>query len=325
MMNSPWLFFMHQLPPKPDYLRVKIWRQLQKSGAIQVRNSVYVLPNSDAAYESFGWILKSVQGEGGDGAICEARFIDGLLDTQVEALFSEARNESYREISKAAKELLKMFGKKKAPTDEERSQIETNLQKLKRQCEIVAERDYFGASDRETAQGLLSDLERKCKLQSPGSASIQGKAVALKDLKDRTWVTRRGVHIDRLACAWLIKKFIDEDAKFKFVDSKEYKHKKDELRFDMTDAEFTHEGDDCSFEVIIRRLNLKEPALKELSEIIHDIDLRDEKFQRTEASGVERIVNGIVLNYKDDLVRIERTSEVFDDLYGYFNVKRKGK
>ena len=322
MTKVPWILLIHQLPPKPDYLRVKVWRLLQKIGSIQIKNSVYVLPNTGHARESFAWILKTIENEGGDGAVCEARFIEGLTDSRIEALFNEARNESFQEVVDSAKALLKAFDKKKKRTNEDLRQIEQSLQRLNRQFDLIAEIDFFGASGRETTQGLLREIDGKCRLQSPGSAAIQGEAIPIQDILGRTWVTRQGLHVDRLACAWLIRKFIERKARFKFVDAKDYKHSKGELRFDMSHAEFTHEGDDCSFEVIIRRLNLREPALKELSEIIHDIDLKDEKFKREEARGLERIIGGIVLSHKDDLIRIDRASLLFDDLYSYFKAKR---
>src|SRR5207342_2478419 len=99
----------------------------------------------------------------------------------------------------------------------------------------------------------------------------------VENLKGRVWVTRQGVHIDRIACAWLIRRFIDEQARFKFVLPRNYVPEQNELRFDMFDAEFTHEGDNCSFEVLVERFSIREPGIRALAEIIHDIDLKDSK------------------------------------------------
>ena len=135
------------------------------------------------------------------------------------------------------------------------------------------------------------------------------------DFRGRTWVTRAGIHVDRLASAWLIQRFIDPEARFKFVRTTGYRHKSGELRFDMFDAEYTHVGDRCTFEVLLDRFGLTEAALQEVSEIIHDLDLKDSKFARAETDGIGAVIAGIVLAHADDDSRLERGSALFDDLY----------
>ena len=120
-------------------------------------------------------------------------------------------------------------------------------------------------------------------------------------LRDRTWVTRQGVYVDRIASAWLIRRFIDPQARFKFVSGKGYRPQAGELRFDMFEAEFTHEGDKCTFEVLLERGALKDPALRAIAEIIHDIDLKDDKFGRTEVAGIRTLVEGISIATEDEL------------------------
>ena len=142
-------------------------------------------------------------------------------------------------------------------------------------------------------------------------------------LRNRTWVTREGVYVDRIASAWLIRRFIDPEATFKFVSGKGYRPKQDELRFDMFEAEFTHEGDRCTFEVLLDQCRLKDAALRAIAEIIHDIDLKDGKFGRTEVAGIRTLMEGIGAATSDDTQRIARGSEVFNDLYEYFRKKRR--
>jgi hypothetical protein len=139
-------------------------------------------------------------------------------------------------------------------------------------------------------------------------------------VRGRTWVTRTGVHIDRIASAWLIRRFIDTEARFKFVLGG-YEPEKDELRFDMFEAEFTHEGDLCTFEVLVRRFGLKDSSLRQIAEIVHDIDLKDAKFGRPEAVGIDRLIVGIAMRQKSDEARIDDGGAVFESLYEYF--KRK--
>src|SRR5579863_2240081 len=90
--EARWLLLIHQIPPKPNYFRVKIWRRLQRLGAVAIKNSVYVLPKSDQAQEDFEWVLREIVQEGGDATLCEARLVEGLSDEQVEALFYAARD-----------------------------------------------------------------------------------------------------------------------------------------------------------------------------------------------------------------------------------------
>jgi hypothetical protein len=143
------------------------------------------------------------------------------------------------------------------------------------------------------------------------------------DYRKRIWVTRKGIHIDRMGSAWLIKRFIDPDAKFKFVPARGYRPEKGEIRFDMFDAEFTHEGDRCTFEVLVARLVPNGGALHAIAEIIHDIDLKDSKFERTEAAGIDTLITGICTRYKDDDERLQRGSAIFDDLFESFSRKRR--
>jgi hypothetical protein len=161
------------------------------------------------------------------------------------------------------------------------------------------------------------------RVQAQGSPA--GKAAAakqqLQDFQDRTWVTRKGIHVDRMASAWLIRRFIDPNARFKFVPSKGYQSQPGEIRFDMYEAEFTHEGDRCTFEVLIERMGISDPGLGPIAEIVHDIDLKDAKFVREETPGIDRLIAGIAMANKDDEARLVRGTAVFDDLYEFF--KRK--
>lgn len=157
--------------------------------------------------------------------------------------------------------------------------------------------------------------------------SLQQEASATGDgtgaLTGRVWVTRAGMHVDRIASAWLIRRFIDPQARFKFVPAKGYLPEPGELRFDMFEAEFTHEGDRCTFEVLLMRAGLSDPALAPIAEIVHDIDLKDGKFGREEASGIARLVEGIAVANQDDHARIERGAAVLNDLYEYFQTRRE--
>jgi hypothetical protein len=133
-------------------------------------------------------------------------------------------------------------------------------------------------------------------------------------------VTRRGVHVDRIASAWLIHRFIDSDARFEFVeDQRGYTPAKGTVRFDMFDAEYTHQGDRCTFETLLARFKLADDrALRAIAEMVHDVDCKDGKFARAETAGFERLIAGIVRRNATDETRLDRGAQTLDDLYESF-------
>jgi hypothetical protein len=246
-----WLLLIHQIPPKPDYLRVKVGRRLARIGAVALKNTVYVLPRSDAAQEDFEWVLREVIGAGGEAALVEARFVDGLSDVDIENLFRAARDADFAAIAKDARELDARIDSRSLDERDVRRQLDSELVRLERRLEEISGLDFFGAPGREPAHGLLVALRARLTLPVPTPSETSDAAII--HVRGKTWVTRGGVHIDRIASAWLIRRFIDSDASFKFVPAKGYQPRAGELRFDMFDAEYTHEGDQCTFEVLCTR------------------------------------------------------------------------
>jgi hypothetical protein len=310
-----WLLLIHQLPPKPAYLRVKIWRRLQRLGAITLKNAVYVLPADEQRHEDFQWIRREIVGAGGEATICAARFVDGLTDSEVEAQFRAAREPDYaalaEEVRRAATQLSGAKPRDSARVDE----IEEAIARFRRRLNEVNAIDFFGAPGRAESERLLHALENRL---APYRAAPRGDAAAPIPLpKNAVWVTRRDVHVDRIASAWLIRRFIDTAARFKFVPSEGYRPKPGEVRFDMFEAEFTHEGDACTFEVLLVRARLSDPALLAIGGIVHDLDLKDGKFGRPETPGIDQVLRGIALGHADDRARLDRGAAVFDDLYQY--------
>ncbi|HEX2229116.1 MAG TPA: chromate resistance protein ChrB domain-containing protein [Candidatus Binatia bacterium] len=318
--DAPWLLLIHQIPPKPNYLRVKIWRRLQRLGAVAIKNSVYALPVSDQTREDFQWVLREIVQGGGDGTLCEARLIDGLTDDQVQALFQTAREADYGEVAVDARRLAKTLPKGKLP-EEITAQIEQDIARLRRHLDEIIAIDFFGAPGREAATGLVTGIEARIRGSKGSARSFEDGKSPRDDLIGKTWVTRKGIHVDRMASAWLIHRFIDRDAKFKFVSAKGYKPLDGEIRFDMFEAEYTHEGDLCTFEVLLDSFGLTDSALTMIGEIVHDIDLKDSKFERDESQGIDHLVMGIAMAHKDDETRLGQAAAVFDNLYEYF--KRK--
>ena len=322
VLAHSWLLLIHQLPAKPAYLRVKVWRRLQDIGAVAVKNAVHALPMNEETQEDFEWLLREIREGGGEAFVCEARLIDGLSDEEVRTLFDRARDADYAELSKEVEALSKSLLRRKASRDRT-TELRTQIARLRKRLAEIAAIDFFGAIGRETAEELLRSLEAQLDKDEPVASKAKPEPSLAETLRNRTWVTREGVYADRIASAWLIRRFIDPEARFKFVSGKGYRPQEGELRFDMFEAEFTHEGDKCTFEVLLERAALKDSALRAIAEIIHDIDLKDDKFGRTEVAGIRTLLDGIRVSTSDDARRIERGSEAFNDLYEFFRKKRR--
>jgi hypothetical protein len=315
-----WLLLVHQIPAKPAYLRVKVWRRLQSIGAVAVKNAVYALPAGEQAQEDFAWLLREIAEGGGEAMICEARLVDGLTDEEVRGLFNAARDQDYDALAKEARALAAGLRRKAGP--QQRAEARAQLARLSvRQAQIVA-LDFFGANGREAADGLIAGLEETLREEKVAEPIPVATAGPLAELQGRVWVTRHGVHVDRIACAWLVRRFIDPDARFKFVPPRGYVPMEGELRFDMFQAEFTHQGDRCSLEVLLARSGLRDRALQAIAEIVHDIDLKDGKFGREECPGIKSLIAGVAMAHPDDEARIAAGSTILDNLFAYFRKKR---
>src|SRR6188472_4412893 len=321
-LAQSWLLLVYQLPAQPAYLRVKVWRRLQALGAIPIKNAVHALPMNEGTQEDFEWLLREIGKGGGDAVLCEARLIDGISDDQVRRLFDEARDRDYDEITNEVLALSKSVRGK--PKGEAINEFRSQTARLRKRLADVVAIDFFAAIGRQKAEAALTSLEARLNADDPvKKPADQLSTKKIGELAGNTWVTRQGVHIDRIGSAWLIRRFIDPHAQFKFVSGKTYRPQAHELRFDMFEAEFTHEGDQCTFEVLLERCVPKDSALRAIAEIIHDIDLKDDKFGRTEVAGIRTLIEGISVATKDDSDRIARGTEVFNSLYEYFKKKRR--
>jgi hypothetical protein len=300
MNPDRWLLLVHQLPAKPDYLRAKVGRRLARLGAVPLKNSVYVLPNDAERQEDVQWLLREIGDGGGESWLVGARFLGGLDDTRVEELFRAARDEECVPVLAEARALYE----RGAPDADGRAGFVTELARLRKRHEEIAAIDFFGSNRRIELDGLLRALDAMLRPDPPAQGATMERG--------RTWVTRRGVKIDRIASAWLVRRFIDPDGRFKFVEARGYVPEAGELRFDMFDAEYTHEGDACTFEVLVRRFSVSAPGVAALAEIVHDIDLKDERYGRPETRGVAAQVEGIAAGTDDDEERLRQGFLLFD-------------
>lgn len=317
--GSPcWYLFLHQLPPKPPYFRAKVLRQLNKLGALAIKNSAYLLPANEDTLEDLQWVRRLILSGDGESWLFEAEAIEGFTTQSLKDAFRDLSRRKYEDVAGEARTLLeeqRQDADVSASADDEAEGTkppEYRLRKLKRRYAGIRRTDFFQAPEGPELAKLLGTIESTLE---PGTHIAPHLSFDIGSLQGRKWVTRRGIKVDRMASAWLIERFIDSTAEFQFVDPSDYEPGADDIRFDMFEGEFTHEGDMCTFEVLLVFLKLSDPALNAIAEIVHDIDLKDGKFGREETAGIAMILDGIVETHDDDKDRLAKGHDLFGSLY----------
>jgi hypothetical protein len=302
MIPSSWLLLLYGLSAKHNAERVSLWRKLRKFGALQLKTSAYVLPDAPPHFERFQWLAKQVRDDGGDATLVRVTEIEGLTNEQLGRLFNDARAEDYKELTSSIAAFIKSNQKRRSESHA------ADLEKLTQRFNEIRQIDYFDSPAAHDAQMLLRRAEG---LSRPkGSA---GRRLEAKQFVGKTWLTRPHPEIDRVGSAWLIRKFIDPKAKFVFATKPAACP--GAIPYDMLDVEFTHHGEDCTFETLLKRFAIADQAARQISEMIHDADLEDGKFQRCEAVGLDRVFKGWgKLGLNDDEI-LAKGFECFDALH----------
>ena len=305
-----WLLLVHTVPPKPAYFRAKVMRRLTNLGALPLKRSAYLLPSNESSLEDFQWLRQEICDQGGEAWVVDARFVAGSSDEEIRERFRAMRSSDYGALAAEARVLLDRL--RGSDSQQEPAAIEAERRRLLRRVEATRRIDFFNANEREELEALMSTLER---LTRPANKKPSA-APAREELRSRTWVTRRGVKVDRMASAWLIRRFIDPAARFVFVDPDNTPPLPDAVRFDMFEGEFTHDGNRCTFEVLLGVSERSEDrGLVAIAQIVHDLDLRDDRYQRAETAGVAAMIDGLISRFDDDHRRIAESAALFDALY----------
>jgi hypothetical protein len=301
-----WLLLMHQIQPKPEALRVKVWRALQRLGAAQIKNSVYAMPNIAYSRRVLLALAEEIEAGNGEAVVCEAKFLRGISS----AALIERHNQRLQLVFKSLKKDLIAINAKlvKKRGEPDLMGIEHSLGRTRSLLGEATEQNAFGCAGEQMCRGLLKEIEMKL---GPGSLPL-GKIKT--SYKKATWVTRADARVDRIASAWLIKRYIDPHAKFRFVNAKTYEHEQAHVRFDMFAAEFTHEGELCTFEVLLKKFKLNRPELACIGKIIHDLDIKDGKYSLPETNGVQAYLNGLAKRIPSDHDRIKEGFSFFENL-----------
>ncbi|NTV14562.1 MAG: chromate resistance protein [Desulfobulbaceae bacterium] len=318
-----WLLLIHQIPAKPSYLRAKIWRRLQQAGAVPLKQAVYALPQEEEHREILTWIAQEIVTGGGEAMLLEAQLLTGLDDEQVSELFRQARRADYEKVLAEARQLRRSWQERQPGSAATTVEFRATLANLRKSLAAIIAIDFFPIPERNQTEIALAELENACRQGGGSGSTTTATTPDLAALQGCTWVTRANVYVDRLASAWYIRRFIDPEATFKFVHSAKYAPGPKEIRFDLPEAEFTHEGNLCTFEVLVARFAAGDPALARLAGLIHDIDLHDDAFGMPETAGVRALLDGIVTTTADDSSRISSGGAIFDSLLAYFQANNK--
>lgn len=310
--SVPWLLLLYALPTKQATARIGLWRRLKRFGAVQLKTSAYVLPDEPVHAERFQWLAKQVRDSGGDATLIRVTEIEGMTAAEMIGLFNDARASEYKELMKTLGPFLARRAKRRKANHRDAERRDKSfvaaLEKFRRRFSRIREMDYFGCPVAHDAQMLLRRAED---LMMSNARTMP--RLSRERYSGRVWLTRPRPEIDRVGSAWLIGKFIDPRARFVFG-TKAAAHAKS-IPFDMSEGEFTHQGDDCTFETLLKRFGIGDRTAEQIGEMIHDADLEDGKFERGEGLGIDRVLKGWGRLGVSDHEILSRGSQCFDALY----------
>ena len=303
------LLLLVGVPPTPSSLRVRVWRRLKSLGAVALKRSAYLLPDTPERYEDFQWLAQEVQREGGDATLVRVQQIENMTEADILRLFHEPRDLDYRLLAVRYRKLLQSLDKKSTAKS---ARVHDELVRLAKDHQRIRDIDFFGAPGGVEVRRLEEAITMRTR--RPESARREEKpTLDLSKLRGRQWVTRPRPHVDRIASAWLIKRFIDPDATFIFAAPAEFP--RDAIPYDAPNVELTHQGEDCTFETLVKRARLRDRRLARLAEIVHEADLRDGKYPHEEARGIDVAIRALLAASPDDHRVLEQGLAMFEGLY----------
>ncbi len=308
-----WLTLLTTLPPTPTRHRVGVWRKLQRMGAVRLRGSAWLLPERAETTELFQWLVQEIESFRGEATLLHVDRIENMTPEQVTALFHKARTVEYDAVVQGCREILAHLDRSRTSPRGAIAGLRAKLDGLRRELDRVQSIDYLQSPAGPRALALWETTAKRLRaVEAPPRASTRRRRRSLP-ARGSTWVTRPRPHIDRIASAWLIKRFCDPEATFAFADAADAARKG--VPFDVLGAEFGHHGEDCTFETLVKRFAIKDRRIKVIAEIVHEADLHDGKFTRTEATGLDLAIKGLAEATSDDHDLLESGRALFDGLY----------
>jgi hypothetical protein len=309
--SSQWLLLVVSLPSNSATARMRIWRALKALGCGSLRDGAYLLPHQPELREQLNDLSDETVREGGSAWLLTIHAQSDRENGAYRALFD--RSADYAEWVKGLSDARKTLS---GSTPQEINRI---LRKLRRDYETVRATDYFPSEASTDAEAAWMDFVNTAEtMLSPGEPHAVNAEIARRDLREyqgRTWATRRHLWADRVASAWLIRRFIDRDARFVWLGSPA-ECPAEVLGFDFDGAAFTHIGDRVTFEVLLASFALDQPALKRLGSLVHYLDVGG--IQPPESTGIECVLAGLREAIDDDDQFLATASSVFDGLLTAF-------
>ena len=313
-----WLLFVHQLPSTPSNLRVKTWRRLQQFGAIPRKQSVYVLPDTPSTREDFEWLTTEVKAAGGDAEVFVGGPADTWSDDTLVEEFRRSRQDAYAALAKDIARALQRIGGKRPSRGGRAPSVNRILEGFRQRLAAIERIDFFGSAGRDRVAQLVGEFEKRVSdradRREAGTAPPPTKA---ENYQGRLWVTRPRPGVDRMASAWLIRRFIDPQARFGFA-ADQHALPKDCVPFDMFGVEFSHHADNCTFETLCSVFGIQHAAVSRVAAIVHDLDLKDERFGASDAPTVAAMIEGLQLANNEDETLLAEGMTLFESLYRSF-------
>ena len=311
--SNRWLLLVHQLPAHPSNLRVRTWRRLQQIGAVAVKQAVYALPDSPGAREDFEWLKTEIDAAGGQASVFVADTVDSWSHDALVEEFRRSRQEAYTALAREAEQVLRRSGGSPRST---RLPSRRGVQQFRERLAAIERVDFFGSAGRDRVVTLVRQIEERAS-GTPRSAATAKPGDAARSYHAQLWVTRPRPGVDRMASAWLIRHFIDPEARFAFATDRNAVPA-NAIPFDMFGVEFSQQGDGCTFETLCTFFGLQAPAIARLAAIVHDLDLKDGRFGAPEATTVGTLIEGLQLAHAGDDTLLVHGMALFDSLYRAF-------
>lgn len=315
-----WLIFAYSLPGSNPKGRVKVWRKLSNIGALQLKSSFYILPMSDDNYEHLEWTAKEIEEMGGGAVFFKSEGIENMKDDEISALFNADRDSDYLKLEERIRKYETSLPETGLNKDEIKKGLKREIKKLTKEFSSIKEIDFFSSGRAEKTFIHLQSLSKRLEsMEKAVESTYITEPLKIKDYKGKTWITRKGPYIDRIASYWLIKRFIDNKARIRFVSASDVKKKeKGSIFFDIKGGDFTHKGDRVTFEVIAESFGIKDKGIEHIGKIVHALDIKNDVYYSEDSKGVEEVIKGIIKIAKDDHQVMENGLLIFDALYANY-------
>ena len=314
-MNEKWILFSYSVPAANAKARMRIWRRISACGSVQLKTGLQILPNREDLLENITWLREEVNALGGEAIAIQCVQVQGMTDEQIEKLFQEQIDQEFVQVQTEARALLTAAD---IPVDDDKTkELSHTLRKLRKRCEGIQQRDFFPSGAASKTIAVLDNASERLRRQ--GDPAAPAIFFARSAFQGRTWVTRAHPYVDRLGSFWLICRFIDKNARIRFLaPGEEPNDDSGEVPFDIAEAGFSHQGELITFEVITRSFDLRDPAISKIGELLKFIDIQEGEILPDDAGILKNLVDGLIAISTDDHQLQERALLLFDALYAGF-------